>query len=107
RLAPVIGWHALNVALCAAAGPAIGALIIAAADWRWLFLANVPIGLLALAAARALPLVPPPTGTIDRPGMLLFAGSAGLLFLAVQNFVDRPLLALLLGGLFLAAGRLL
>jgi len=107
RLAPVIGWHALNVALCAAAGPAIGALIIAVADWQWLFLANVPIGLFALAAARALPLVPPLPGTIDPPGILLFAAAAGLLFLTIQNLVDRPLLALPLAGLFLVAGRLL
>lgn len=55
RLGSAIGWNALNVALCAAAGPALGALIIATADWRWLFLLNLPVGLIALTASRALP----------------------------------------------------
>ena len=55
KLGAAIGWNALTVALSAAASPAIGALILAVANWPWLFLVNLPLGLLALLATRALP----------------------------------------------------
>ncbi|MER8096972.1 MFS transporter [Streptomyces goshikiensis] len=37
-------------------GPVVGGLIVQGAGWRWLFLVNVPVGLLALLpAARTVP----------------------------------------------------
>ncbi|MDZ5460625.1 MFS transporter [Azohydromonas lata] len=61
-------------------GPVIGGLVVHHADWRWLFLANVP--LCALAAWRVLRL--PPSGTApalrgaptDPLGLLLFVVTA-------------------------------
>lgn len=41
-------WAATG-ALAAAAGPVVGGLLVQA-SWRWVFLVNVPIGLLAIAA---------------------------------------------------------
>ena len=55
RLGAAIGWNALTVALSAAASPAVGALILAGLGWPWLYLVNLPVGALALFAARALP----------------------------------------------------
>jgi EmrB/QacA subfamily drug resistance transporter len=47
-------WAATG-ALAAAAGPVIGGILVSA-SWRWVFLVNVPIGLLALfAAVRLVP----------------------------------------------------
>jgi DHA2 family multidrug resistance protein-like MFS transporter len=50
-----IGINAVVVAVSAALGPTVAAGILAVASWEWLFAVNVPIGLVALVAARALP----------------------------------------------------
>ena len=39
---------ALSVALAAAAGPSLAALILSVAHWPWLFLVNVPVGAIAI-----------------------------------------------------------
>src|SRR3954451_20965007 len=48
------GVFGLTVSVSSAVGPVLGGLIIAAAGeddgWRWLFLVNVPIGLIAMVA---------------------------------------------------------
>ena len=50
-------WTAIG-GLAAALGPVVGGLLVAA-SWRWVFLVNVPVGLLALAVGwRRLPRVP-------------------------------------------------
>ncbi|MGN6607879.1 MAG: MFS transporter [Jatrophihabitans sp.] len=51
------GWAAVG-AVAAVCGPVLGGLLVAA-SWRWVFLVNQPIGLLALAAGvRTLPRPP-------------------------------------------------
>ncbi|MGC8508179.1 MAG: MFS transporter, partial [Thiomonas sp.] len=49
-LGRAIGWTALTVALSSAAGPTIGAVILSLANWRWLFVVNLPVGLVTLLA---------------------------------------------------------
>jgi len=44
-----IGLNATIVALASVAGPSLAALILANTDWRWLFLINIPLGILGLA----------------------------------------------------------
>jgi EmrB/QacA subfamily drug resistance transporter len=57
RHGAVRAWTAVGGA-AAALGPVAGGLLVAA-SWRWVFLVNVPIGLLALAVGwRRLPRVP-------------------------------------------------
>jgi EmrB/QacA subfamily drug resistance transporter len=46
-------WTATG-AVAAAVGPSLGGVIVDAGGWRWAFLVNVPIGLLAIAPARRL-----------------------------------------------------
>ncbi len=53
RLGTAIGWNALAIALSSASGPTIGAAILSAASWPWLFAINLPLGALVL-------LSPPP-----------------------------------------------
>lgn len=55
RLGAIIGAVAVTVALGGAAGPSIGAAILAVANWPWLFAVNLPLGVVALALTRALP----------------------------------------------------
>ncbi|MBX7197221.1 MAG: MFS transporter, partial [Sandaracinaceae bacterium] len=55
ELGTAIGWNSLAVASGAAMGPTIGALVLSAAGWPWLFAVNVPLGVAVLLATRALP----------------------------------------------------
>ncbi|WP_433377930.1 MFS transporter [Actinoplanes sp. CA-142083] len=41
--------------LAPAIGPSLGGLLIAAGGWRWIFLINVPIGVVAMLGVRRLP----------------------------------------------------
>ena len=77
---------ALSVALSAALGPSIAAAILSVATWPWLFLVNVPLGLIAVplflrvapsGAARPRPL--------DWTGAVLSALALGLLVTGVDG----------------------
>jgi EmrB/QacA subfamily drug resistance transporter len=46
-----IGMNGAAVAAGLTAGPILGGFIVTYADWRWIFLINVPISLVALASA--------------------------------------------------------
>ncbi|AWB91228.1 DHA2 family efflux MFS transporter permease subunit [Aeromicrobium chenweiae] len=64
-------------------GPIIGGVLIDAASWHWVFLINLPIGLIGLAyAARVLPKdAPEPSESLDVTGMILLSpGLAALLY---------------------------
>jgi DHA2 family multidrug resistance protein-like MFS transporter len=73
QLGAALGWNALVVALSSAAGPTIGAAILSIADWPWLFAVNLPVGLLVLVSARALPLVDKSWRKIDPVSVTLNA----------------------------------
>ena len=98
RFGIAVGWNALTVALCSAAAPTIGALIIARADWQWLFLLSVPTSLLALFASRFLPFTPLGAKALDLPSIALNAAGFGLLVLAVEALPQSPSWALGLGA---------
>ncbi|MFF9341031.1 MULTISPECIES: MFS transporter [unclassified Streptomyces] len=97
------------------AGPVVGGLLAGYADWRWIFLINLPVGGLALwmilrhltepaAPARTAPV------RIDWAGALgVFATGALLLTALVQGgvawpWLSAPSLGLLGGAALLAAG---
>jgi DHA2 family multidrug resistance protein-like MFS transporter len=51
-----IGYNAMVLSMSAAIGPTLAALILSVASWPWLFLINLPIGIVALIIGRnALP----------------------------------------------------
>ncbi|MFF2142405.1 MDR family MFS transporter [Kitasatospora sp. NPDC058190] len=56
RIARVMGTMLLPISLAPVLGPILGGLVLEYLDWRWMFLLNVPVGLLTLLlAARWLP----------------------------------------------------
>ena len=69
-------WPALLAPVIA---PALGGLFASYATWRWIFLVNVPLGLIAFVLS--LRMVPAhrdeEIGTLDWPGFLLLAGGLG------------------------------
>ena len=86
RPGAVRAWTATS-GLAAALGPVVGGLLVTA-SWRWVFLINVPIGAVALAAGwRRLPHIPGHRG--ERPDplgvILVTAGVAALTFGLVKG----------------------
>lgn len=75
------GFFGATVGISTAVGPVVGGVILALAGgpdgWRWIFLVNVPIGVVALVlAARLIPSAPAGrTGRIDVVGGLLLGGA--------------------------------
>lgn len=82
-------WTAVG-GLAAALGPVVGGLLVAA-DWRWVFFVNVPIGVLALVVGwRRLPHVPghPATPAPDALGAILVTAGVALLTLGLVKGGD-------------------
>lgn len=81
RLPQVVAiWGAIG-ALSAALGPSLGALIIEALGWRWVFFLNLPIGLVTITAGRRfLTESRDPTVRLPSPvGVILIGLAAGAL----------------------------
>ena len=108
RSGAVRAWAATG-GLAAALGPVVGGLLVTA-SWRWVFLVNVPVGLLALAAGwRWLPRVEGhPVPAPDAVGALLITGGVAGLVLGLVNgsgwgWGSGGTVAALVGGLVLLA----
>ena len=83
RQSSVRAWAAVGGA-AAALGPVLGGLLVGL-SWHWVFIVNVPIGLLALAVAWVrLPDIPgEPVPRPDALGAVLVTGGVGLLTLGL------------------------
>jgi EmrB/QacA subfamily drug resistance transporter len=108
RQSAVRTWTAIG-GLSATLGPVVGGLLVAA-SWRWVFLVNVPVGLLALAVGwRQLPRVPGhPTSAPDASGAVLVTIGVAALVLGLVNggawgWGDGRTIAALVGGALLLA----
>jgi DHA2 family multidrug resistance protein-like MFS transporter len=96
RIGAAIGWNALTVALSAAAGPSIGAMILSWASWPWLFAVNLPLGAAILLARGALPRVAGSSRRIDLISVALNAIGLASLFIGAELATAQPALAALL-----------
>ena len=98
---------ALAVAVSGALGPSIAAMILAVASWHWLFLVNVPLGLIAIPVflLRA-PAGAPQPRPFDWTGALLNALALGLLVTGVGSIGVRGIeisgVEMVAGGAFFA-----
>ncbi len=76
---------ALVVAISGALGPTIAALILSVATWRWLFLVNLPVGLIAIPLfLTVMPAGRRTAHGFDLPGALLNAIALGLVVVGVD-----------------------
>ncbi|MEU8804326.1 DHA2 family efflux MFS transporter permease subunit [Spirillospora sp. NPDC048819] len=72
RMGRVMGFIGLPMLLGSVAGPIVGGLIISTAGWRWIFLVNLPLGLIAVVAAlRLLPRSASRPTSLDVRGLVL------------------------------------
>jgi DHA2 family multidrug resistance protein-like MFS transporter len=89
RLGSVLGINAMIVALGTCAGPSLSGLILAGLTWPWLFLINVPLGVLAtVLGLTALPHRPPDRARLDPMGWLLGGGATATFLLGVHQLAD-------------------
>jgi DHA2 family multidrug resistance protein-like MFS transporter len=79
-----VGLNALMVAAAAALGPTVASGILALGPWQWLFLVNLPIGILAFFVGRASLPVSPKSGKLDFVSTLLNVATFGLGFIGID-----------------------
>lgn len=86
-----VGLWGAAAAIASGLGPPIGGAIVQVSDWRWAFLVNLPLGIVAVIAARR-ELVesraPGQRRVPDLRGALLLAGALGLLTLGLIKGPD-------------------
>ncbi|POP44874.1 MFS transporter [Superficieibacter electus] len=104
-----MGINSFVVAVSSAASPTIAAGILSVASWQWLFLINVPLGVISLVLAlRFLP----PNGArsnsprFDVPSAVMNALTFGLLISALSGFAQGQSRTLVMAeiGVMLVAG---
>ncbi|HST19063.1 MAG TPA: DHA2 family efflux MFS transporter permease subunit [Gaiellaceae bacterium] len=111
RMGRVMSVVAIPAMLAPIFGPTLGGLILDNASWRWIFYVNVPIGVVAFAAAlRALPAGErAPTNRLDVRGLALMVTGLPLLTYglaeigATGSFTSTKVVVPLLLGLSLIA----
>ncbi|MEW5289129.1 MULTISPECIES: MFS transporter [Erwinia] len=87
-----MGINSLIVAVSTAAGPTVAAAVLSVASWKWLFLINIPVGVLALFLAwRFLPENSQKSQgqRFDIPSAVMNALTFGLLISAISGFAQR------------------
>jgi len=105
-----LGYNSLVVGLAFTLGPTAASAILSVTTWHWLYLINVPLGLLAFVlGVRSLPTIPMTGHAFDRFAALLCAGLFALLVFGLGEAVHGAgaLLTLSLIGVALVCGLLL
>ncbi|MDO8363411.1 MAG: MDR family MFS transporter [Actinomycetota bacterium] len=105
-----IGYFSIAVMAAPAIGPVLGGTMVSSIGWRWLFLVNVPIGLIAIPVTSRLLRA---SGTmvrrpLDRLGFGVVAAGLVLLLVGLQQggswgWGSASVLAFLVAGLGLTA----
>jgi len=81
-----VGLNSLVVGISFAAGPTLASAILAVGSWHWLFLINVPLGVLAIVLGlRSLPATPLSDRPYDGFAALLCAGFFALLIYTLNE----------------------
>jgi EmrB/QacA subfamily drug resistance transporter len=86
RRATGVGLWGAAAALAAASGPPLGGVLVEVADWRWIFLVNLPLGaLVVITGLRVLDESrdEAATGLPDLPGSFVAVAGLGLLALGI------------------------
>ncbi|MEG3112417.1 MULTISPECIES: MFS transporter [Pantoea] len=83
-------------------GPALGGVLVQYASWHWIFLINIPVGIIgAIATIMLMPNYSMPTRRFDFLGFVLLAAGMATLTLALDGQRSSGGSALLLGAMIL------
>ena len=89
KRAVAIGVWAAIGGVAAASGPPVGGLLVGA-DWRWVFLMNLPVGVLAIVAARRVLTESRDEAATTLPDLLGTATLAAAIGAIALGFVQAP-----------------
>lgn len=106
RRAHAIGLWGAAGAIAAGLGPPIGGMLVEWANWRWVFLVNIPLGIIGVIAARRVLVESRASGRRRMPdlrGALLLGLGIGLLTLALVKGEDWGWVSVPTIGSFVAA----
>lgn len=107
ELLPVLNFVTMPGLVGPILGPLLGGILVTWASWHWIFLINIPIGLLGLLYARKyMPNFTTPRRGFDMRGFLLFGLSLVLISSGMELFGER-IVASYIGILIVAGGLLL
>lgn len=68
-------------------GPAVGGFLVEKLSWHWIFLINVPVGLIAVLVAKSIiPNFTNKVGRFDLLGWILFSGGLTMLTLVIEKW---------------------
>jgi len=107
ELLPVLNFVTMPGLVGPILGPLLGGVLVTWASWHWIFLINIPIGLLGLLYARKyMPNFTTPRRGFDMTGFLLFGLSLVLISSGMELFGERIVasyigILIIFGGLFL------
>jgi EmrB/QacA subfamily drug resistance transporter len=107
KLVEAMAWLTVPALIGPMIGPPLGGFLTTYVTWHWIFLINIPIGLLGIALSRAfLPVIPGrANGRFDTLGFI-WTGMAASGTVFGLSVVSLPALPLRYGILALAAGLL-
>jgi DHA2 family multidrug resistance protein-like MFS transporter len=100
-----VGLNGLVVAISAAVAPSLASAILAVGTWPWLFLVNVPFGIVNLWFARQLPRSERHDRPFEWKSAVLSAAMFGLFFIGADTLTRGGAgIPLAIAGLAIAAG---
>lgn len=105
-----MGYYTAVIALGLIVGPAAGGFIVDITGWPFIFLVNVPIGILLLAASAnylGIDRAPPVFLRIDYPGAALLIGLMASLAFALNTLSNPPVRPWVVGAWSIACFTLL
>jgi len=109
ELLPVLNFVTMPGLVGPILGPLLGGVLVTWASWHWIFLINIPIGILGLVYARKyMPNFTTPRRGFDMTGFLLFGLSLVCISSGMELFGERIVasyigILIIIGGLLLLA----
>lgn len=93
ELVRIMGFVTIPGLLGPLIGPTLGGWLVQYASWHWIFLLNLPVGLLGcIAALKLMPdLRGPERSRFDTPGFLLFGAAMVLITIALEGLGELHL----------------